>query len=262
VGVALSLLRILRFSPLACLLVLPLAGCSGHSAVTTGTRPSTPSVGFTATPQVEGTGPEAPQSPGNGGISVSLAGLPVGDGSVVAVNNNGNDECISVLWPGHMPSGVLLTITNAVITQGPFTVVDVTTAGCSAADESLPACAGFQLSTADNDNGSACYAGIAWTGNGPQPDQGHLTLAGVLSCPGTDLATCQTIGHQVQNSAAPPLGTSIRFYFCGPGCDDYPSPPGNTNPTQSTSPTQPTSPSSAGTSPASTGPTSPSTSSP
>ena len=64
-GVTLSPHLISRSSWLAGLLVLLLLGCGGH-AVVTGTNPSSPSVGFTATPPLEGTGP-ASTSPGGGG---------------------------------------------------------------------------------------------------------------------------------------------------------------------------------------------------
>jgi hypothetical protein len=93
-------LRILSSSAFACALVLLLVGCgtnpttgtttsnSSAAGLTTspqtngggtspqtnggGTSPQTEGAG--TSPQAEGTGPEAPQSAGNGGVSVPLAG--------------------------------------------------------------------------------------------------------------------------------------------------------------------------------------------
>ena len=77
-----GLLRILCSSAFACALVLLLVGCgtnpttgtttSNSSAAGLTTSPQTEGAG--TTPQTEGTGPEAPQSAGNGGVSVPLAG--------------------------------------------------------------------------------------------------------------------------------------------------------------------------------------------
>ena len=278
-GVTVSLPRILRFSLLAGLLVLLLASCGGQAGVA-GTASSSPSTGFTVTPSIESTGQESSQSPSNGGgggVSISLPGLPIGNAGPEAENNNGSAECVSVPWAGKMPAGVTLTVTSVMIAQGPFTVIDVTTAGCSAAIEVRPGCVGFQLNAADNGGGQPCFAGVEWAGSGPPQDtgDGYLRLGGELSCANADLAACQKIGKAIMNSAPAPLGTSVSFDFCAPSqCVDSPT---NTSPTQqtgpssaSTGPTEQTGPSSASTGPtpptspgsAATSPAPPSTSSP
>ena len=111
-----GLLRILCSSVFACALVLLLVGCGANPTTSTttsnssaagltaspqangaGTSPQTEGAG--TNPQAEGTGPESPQSAGNGGVSVPLAGLPIGDGRQVG-DNKGNNECVSVAWLG------------------------------------------------------------------------------------------------------------------------------------------------------------------
>src|SRR6516225_3962384 len=121
-----GLLRILCSSAFACALVLLLVGCgtnpttgtttSNSSAAGLTTSPQTNGAG--TTPQTEGTGPESPQPAGNGGVSVPLAALPIGDGSPVGANQ-GNNECVSVAVIGKINHpGVELTVTVGV--TGPF----------------------------------------------------------------------------------------------------------------------------------------------
>src|SRR6516165_10303308 len=116
-----GLLRILCSSAFACALVLLLVGCGTNP--TTGTTTSNSSAaGLTTSPQTEGAGPESPQSASNGGVSVPLAGLPIGDGSQVG-DNQGDNECVSVAVIGKINHpGVDLTVTVGV--GGPFTKVD------------------------------------------------------------------------------------------------------------------------------------------
>ena len=100
-----NLLRILRFSPLVGALVLLLVGCGAH-ANSSGTGPVSPltqGTGGTSSPSTEGTGPELPQSPANGGVSVSVVGLPIGQGPERF--NHGNDECIQISPGAVSPRG-------------------------------------------------------------------------------------------------------------------------------------------------------------
>ena len=250
--VTLNLPRIIRFSSLAGLLLLLLASCGAHATVT-GTKHISPSIGFTATTPIVGTGPPSSQSSGSGsgggGVSISLPGLPIGNTSPEAGNANGYAECVSAGWLGQMPSGITLKVTN-VVAAPPFTVVDLTTAGCAAASQASPPCVTLQLSAADNENGPGCFVGVEWTGTGqPQNTTGHLEFEGEFSCPNADLATCQKIGADILSNAGQPQ--MIPFDFCIDCGLSTPTPPA------SAGPTPPTGPSSA-----STGPTPPSTSSP
>jgi hypothetical protein len=193
-------------------LVLLLVGC-GANPTTSTTTSNASAVGLTASPQTngaganpqtegagtnpqtEGTGPESPQSAGNGGVSVPLAGLPIGDGNQVG-DNLGNNECVGVAWLGKIShTGVVLTITSVGVTGQPpaqFTTVDSATAGCP---QNNPACVGSKFTMADNNNGKECYAGVQYTGP-PLPDtstsaDGTLQLNGSLSCQNVDWATCK-----------------------------------------------------------------------
>lgn len=212
-----GLLRILRSSALGYALVLLLVGCGAGTTTSATTSPSS-TAGFTASstagstaspqpegagtsPQTEGTGSEPPQSSGNGGVSVSLAGLPIGDGSQVG-DNQGNNECISVAWLGTINHpGVVLTVTDVGVTGQPpaqFTTVDVGAAGCP---QDKPPCVGSKFTMAENNAGKVCYAGVQYTGP-PLSDtspsaNGALTVNGDLSCQNVDSATCQRYRDEV-----------------------------------------------------------------
>jgi hypothetical protein len=248
-----SLLRILRFSPLVGVMVLLPASCGTHSTVsgTSFNSPSTGSItgspagdtgspptegtGGTGSPPTEGIGPESPQSPSNSGVSVSLAGLPIGNTSPEAENDNGSAECVIANWLGQVPAGVTVTATvTSVVAAYPFTVTDLTTAGCAAApaDEHSPPCVGSQFSTTDINNGAACLVGVEWAGTEQPPTSGYLEFFGELSCPNADSATCQKIGGSILNGAPP--SQSIRFDFCAPDCG-LPSPTTSTAPPTGTS---------------------------
>src|ERR1700722_8619569 len=115
-GVTMGLRRILCSGVVAYASVLLLVGCGANPTTSTttsnsstagltaspqtngaGTSPQTEGAG--TSPQAEATGPESPQPAGNGGVSVSLAGLPIGDGGQVG-DNQGNNECVGVAWLG------------------------------------------------------------------------------------------------------------------------------------------------------------------
>ena len=101
----------------------PQANGAGTSPQANGAGTSPQTEGAGTSPQTEGTGPESPQSPGNGGVSVPLAGLPIGGGGQVG-GNQGNNECVDVAWLGQIThAGVVLTVTGVGFT-GQFTTVD------------------------------------------------------------------------------------------------------------------------------------------
>jgi hypothetical protein len=226
-GVTMGLLRISCSSVFACALVLLLVGCGGNPTTSTttsnsstagldaspqtngtGTSPQTNGTGTSpqtedaaTTPQTEGTGPESPQSAGNGGVSVPLAGLPIGDGGQVG-DNQGNNECVGVAWLGQISHpGVVLAITDVSVT-GQFTKVDPATAGCP--QDHAP-CVGSNFTMANN-NGTECYAGVQYTGPDTNPSaDGTLQLIGSLSCQHVDKATCETYLQAGQGSSSVPI---------------------------------------------------------
>ena len=216
-----GLLRILGSSALAYALVLLLVGC-GAGTTTSATTSHSSTAGFTASPQnegagtspqTEGTGSEPPQSSGNGGVSVSLAGLPIGDGSQVG-DNQGNNECVSVAWLGTINHpGVVLTVTDVGVTGQPpaqFTTVDPGAAGCP---QDNPPCVGSKFTMADNNAGKVCYVGVQYTGpplsDTSPPANGTLKLDGDLSCQNVDSATCQ--GYRDEVLAAGNSSVDISF---------------------------------------------------
>jgi hypothetical protein len=253
-----NLLRIVRFSPVLGVLVLLLAGCGAHGTVA-GPGSSSPGTESAASltegssPPTEGTGPDSSQSrsdPAGGGIAISVAGMPIGDGNQEG-DNNGNDECISVRWLGTISHpGVALRVTSVVVTN-PFAAVDAATAGCP---QGNPACVGSTFSAANND-GTTCFAGVEYTGPPlTDPDasaSGSLALAGELSCPGADPATCQRyLGEMLQSD-----NSSVSISFYPDTSSTSPADTSSTSPadTGSTSPADTSS-----TSPSDTGSTSPS----
>lgn len=230
--------RISHLCPLAGALVLLLAGCGAYSA---GHRSPSPaaSTGAFAQPSAEGTGPEPPLQPSTGGVSLSVASLPVGDGGSNPTPD-GQAVCIDVSWLGKLRPSVTLTVTNVVV-DGPFTPVDLSTAGCTADDG--PPCVGLRLTAADND-GTTCAAGVKWTG--VRGTEAAVELAGLLSCPGLDPA-CQQARDRLESMAR----------ASGPDSFDFDLPPDTSSPSSpvGTSPTAPASSNPA--SPASPNPTPP-----
>ena len=219
-----GLLRILCSSAFACALVLLLVGCgtnpttgtttSNSSAAGLTTSPQTEGAG--TTPQTEGTGAESPQSAGNGGVSVPLAGLPIGDGSQVG-DNQGDNECVSVAVIGKINHpGVDLTVTVGV--GGPFTKVDSAAAGCP---QDNPPCEGTKFTIANDSTGATCYAGVQYTGpslsDTDPPAAGTLKLDGDVSCQNVDSTTCHKYRDEVRQSGISASGqSSVNISFTGP----------------------------------------------
>ena len=219
-----GLLRILCSSAFACALVLLLVGCgtnpttgtttSNSSAAGLTTSPQTEGAG--TTPQTEGTGAESPQSAGNGGVSVPLAGLPIGDGGQEG-DNQGNNECVRVAVLGKINHpGVELTVTVGV--TGPFTKVDSAAAGCP--QYKLP-CEGTKFTIANDSTGATCYAGVQYTGpslsDTDPPAAGTLKLDGNVSCQNVDSTTCHRYSDEVRQSGNSAGGqSSVPISFTGP----------------------------------------------
>ena len=232
-----GLLRISCSSAFACALVLLLVGCGTNPTTGTTTSNSSPAglttspqtngagtspqaEGAGTTPQTEGTGPESPQPAGNGGASVPLAGLPIGDGSPVGANQ-GNNECVSVAVIGKINHpGVDLTVTVGV--GGPFTKVDSAAAGCP---QDNPPCEGTKFTIANDSTGATCYAGVQYMGSSlsatDPPANGTLNLDGDLSCQNVDSTTCNKYHDEVLQSGNSAGGqSSVPISFTGPTTPD------------------------------------------
>jgi hypothetical protein len=209
-----GLLRIFRPRPFAGVLVLLLAGCGTHATAggTSSNPSSTASItgsqnDDTSSPPIEGTGPESPQSPANGGgggVAVSVPSLPIGNDNQYG-DDSGNDECIAVRWLGTVSQpGVTVTITGIVVVGGQFTMISPAAAGCPSA-----VCVGFKFSSANTAAGTDCYVGVQYTGspltNFDPPAKGSLGFAGELSCPNVDLTTCQRYSAGITGNPSVPI---------------------------------------------------------
>jgi hypothetical protein len=227
--------QIVRFSPAAgALILLLLAGCGGlttsHGPTPTSTSNSSaaePATESAGTPSAEGTGTESPLPPTGGGVSLSVATLPIGSGDGPG-NVTDEDVCVDLRWLGNLRPMVVLTVTNVVI-DGPFRPVDLATAGCTGDDG--PPCVGLRLTDADN-GGMPCAVGLAWTG--VRATTASLELGGELSCPGLDSATCQQVRSGLE-AEAQAKGSSIPFDFNVPP----PTSPNSPTPTNTSSQSSP-----------------------
>ena len=239
--------------------LLLLAGCGTHASLSDvssgpGAVSSSPGAGHhgqsalsTAAPRPEGTGPESPLPRTKGGVSLSVAALPIGGSSVgTEFTNNDQYACVVVSWLGTLRAPVTVTVTGVVVVQGPFEPVDVATAGCSA---DAPPCAGLTI-TAASDSGTQCIAAVRSTGRAPS---GSVELAGSLSCHRLGPAACQQVANKVKSDVL--ANGPVQFDFPVPPVTDTTSPPA----TDTTSPpaTDTTSPATDTTSPPASDTTSP-----
>jgi hypothetical protein len=213
-GVALTRLHILRFSTVAGILALLLAGCGGHPAAHRAGASSS-STGVLAAPATEGTGPESPLAAGSGGVAISVPSLPVGDGGSQPADD-GQHVCVTVAWLGTLHSPATLTVTAVVVVNGPFRPAEAAAAGCT--EDDGPPCAGLRVSAADNGGHTTCAAGVTWTG-GRAVDRGSVELAGELTCQDLSLASCQQVRDGLQDQAR----------ARGPDGFDFPVPPAGTS---------------------------------
>lgn len=127
-------------------------------------------------PQEEVDAPEQP-SQGSTGVSIELAGLPVGGGGALTV---GDAWCQVLAWGKQLPDGVTLEI-DAVTFREQDALLH--TAGCGQA----PACQGIVIGPED---AQTCAVLV----RPPTADTPFLTgrLDGILNCP--DEQTCEAVG--------------------------------------------------------------------
>ncbi|RYV52731.1 hypothetical protein [Pengzhenrongella frigida] len=171
----------------ALLLALALAvgaGCAGpdsessspttsQAAGSTGGSSSQEESGSASGEETSGT--EDPAEGGGGGVSVELAGLPVGGGSTVRV---GEAWCQALFWGSELPAGVTLEIDAVQVGEPGGTVQAV---GC----EDKPPCVGATIS--EDQRGCA----LAVVPPSPEPESVRVRLDGTLRCP--DQATCDQV---------------------------------------------------------------------
>jgi hypothetical protein len=220
-GDTLNQLRILRFSFVAGVLAVLLAGCGPHSTADA-PPPNSSATSPVTQPSTEGTGPEAPQTPGHPGVSVQTASLPVGGAS----SSDDSTVCVDVSWLGKLPDSVTVTVISASPDPDPpFMTIDMAAAGCTADDG--PPCAKHTFTAADNDGGTSCAVGV-----GEQPggtvDEGTVALVGQLGCPDPDAAICQQTKASLDAQSA-----SASFELVPP---DASPPAGDGSPTDTDSP--------------------------
>jgi hypothetical protein len=221
----LNLRRTARVTPVVGVLLptLLLFGC-GHTKAT-----SAPSGGNSATtpvntqagasPPTEGTGPE-PTLPRSSGVSVSVAGLPIGVVGETA-GPSGNDACLTVHYFGQLVSGVVLAVSRVVV-SAPLRSLGADTTGCPSEHSTQPRpCVGDELNASDNGD-AVCYARVAWSGD--PPSQGALELTGVLRCSNLDNSSCQQVASSVSAQQNGPTSFDLTNLS-----------PAGTNPTTSTS---------------------------
>lgn len=230
--------RILRFAALAGVLVFLVAGCGGHSATTSPNVSGSPDTGLTASPSMEGTGPESPQPPasgggrGGGGVAINLAGMPIGKEGV----HGDNFDCIGILWKGNAPPRQdVVTVAGVKVLEGPYTSSGRAPADCP----SGPSCAGLRVTAATAAN-MVCYADITYTGpaqTDPEgtEQEGSLELVGELSCPDAGTAGCTQDRSYLQNSGDTSIPFATLVYPSGSG-DSGSSPPDGSPPADGSSP--------------------------
>jgi hypothetical protein len=231
----------IRFSMAAVVLVLLLTGCPHPSPPSSESSSSSSSSTSesTVSPSIEpATGLESPESPTNGGPSLSLPAPPVGN------NNHGDGACIQIAWlTGPIPHGDIVTVTSVTVRK-PFTFDQNATARCSGGRS----CFGYQFSQFNDNNGAFCNVGVGYMGGTIDSDSddsapGRMVLAGKLICPHISSATCRNDAAAMQASAKSPIPFDVGV--------DFPTPPPPSSPPESP-PTSPvTSDSSSSTAPSS-----------
>ena len=153
-----------------------------------------------------------------GGVSVSVAALPIGGPVDTEFTNNNQYACVDVSWLGTLRAPVTITATGVAVVEGPFEPVDVATAGCSA---NAPPCVGLTI-TAASDSSTQCIAAVRWTGERAL-NGGSVELAGSLSCHGLGPAACQQVVNKVKSDVL--ANGPVQFDFPVPPVTDTTSPP-------------------------------------
>lgn len=128
-------------------------------------------------PATEDPGSQESPAGGRGGISIELAGLPVGGGGATA---DGDDWCQVLNWGGSLTPGARLEIERVRLVEGDATLGP---GGC----HGTPPCAG-KVITADGSQSCAVLVRPA----SPATESARVSLDGTLWCP--DRATCDEVG--------------------------------------------------------------------
>lgn len=177
---------------------LTMAACT-HPADTSAGDGS-PETAYTASPSVEGTGPETPQSPGGGGgggdrYSSPLPGLPIGGGI-----DPGNAKCLQLSWVGNpVPHGDMAEVTAARV-DPPFFTEGFDCPG-------VP-CVGYTFTAASAGGTGTCDVALGYengtlNSSGTEADGSVVILEGKLSCPGLGSAACDDDATAIGSSKFP-----------------------------------------------------------
>lgn len=153
-----------------------------------------------------------------GGVSVSVAALPIGGPVDTEFTDNNQYACVDVSWLGTLRAPVTITVTGVVVVEGPFEPADAATAGCSAG---APPCVGLTITVA-SDSSTQCIAAVRWTGERAL-NGGSVELAGSLSCHGLGPAACPQVVNKVKSDVL--ANGPVQFDFPIPSATDTTSPP-------------------------------------
>lgn len=179
------LLRAIRWTAVVAVLVLALVSCGGGPPADNPPSSPTPSGAApeaTATPEVEGTGPEQPAPPGGQQPAIKIASLPVGGDGFSRDRN----QCVAVT--GSVPEGATIAVTGFRIEPpGVFTLASF------ACDR--PSCRNFVMTP----DALTCHVPVSAQRAGK--DAG-LSLAGVVRCPAGLRASCEDFAAGAERSKA------------------------------------------------------------
>ena len=210
---------------LAVLLALALVACGGgpsedsSSASPTPTPQSGAAPEASATPDVEGTGPERPAPPGAQQPAIEIASLPVGGDGF----STDRDQCVQVT--GSVPEGATIAVTGIRIEPpGVFTV------GTFACDG--PSCRTFVMTSSE----LTCHVPVTAQRAGKEAG---LSLAGTIRCPAGQRDSCEAFAAAAARSRA-----RVPLFWAPPESQSPSEPPGSVQP-ESPSPPPPVDPSAA-----------------
>ncbi|MFG1643238.1 hypothetical protein ACGFMK_23340 [Amycolatopsis sp. NPDC049252] len=176
---------------LSAVLAFGAAGCSTPSGgaaetSTTGTS-ATEAPMTTGTPSAEPTGPEAPRTADDAGVSISIAQLPIGGG---AGDSSARDQCVTVSWlqPELLPDN------GVAVTGIQVTPPDAFSVGGKCGDPD--ACAGFTFGA----GADTCSVAVTARGTG---GSARLTVQGKAVCAPGKESSCRNLRSRVSPGSIP-----------------------------------------------------------
>jgi hypothetical protein len=187
---------------LAAATVAALAGllaCGAHSQSPTNdissSNTETVTDADTASPSIEGTGTEPPQSQTPKTVSISLAGLPVGGGSEIS-DTDQKVQCVQVNWLGTPSIAPGYTVQ---LTEFRFVAPDAFAIGEGACGARRP-CLDPTVRLTSEDQ--SCLLIVRFTGSPVGDDPRVFVAAATVTCPGDQADECQQFSAKAASSAA------------------------------------------------------------